>query len=75
MYLEDIERIRQLIPPFRRIDTADISACARAREDVHIDYRAAPTAGRSKVAGDARLIAAFNSAVACHTIITPRSKC
>jgi hypothetical protein len=72
MYLEDIERIRQLkYRYFRAIDTADIVLLSSVlANDVHIDYQGGTY--RWQVDGRAQMLAAveasFNSqAVACHT--------
>jgi hypothetical protein len=72
MYLEDIERIRQLkYRYFRAIDTADIDLLRGVlAEDVHIDYQGGTyrwqVDGRETML--AAVAAAFNEhAVACHT--------
>ena len=72
MYLEDIERIRQLkYRYFRGIDTADIELLRGVlAEDVHIDYHGGTY--RWQVDGRDAMLAAiaayFNEhAVACHT--------
>ena len=72
MYLEDIERIRQLkYRYFRGIDTADIELLRGVlTEDVHIDYQGGTyrwqVDGREAML--ASIAAAFNEhAVACHT--------
>ena len=72
MYLEDIERIRQLkYRYFRGIDTADIELLRGVlAEDVHIDYHGGTyrwqVEGRESML--AAIAAAFNEhAVACHT--------
>lgn len=72
MYLEDIERIRQLkYRYFRGIDTADIELLREVlAEDVHIDYQGGTyrwqVDGREAML--ASIAAAFNEhAVACHT--------
>ena len=85
MYLEDIERIRQLkYRYFRGIDTADIELLRGVlAEDVHIDYHGGTyrwqVEGREAML--ASIAAAFNEyAVACHTghhpeieVLTPTS--
>ena len=72
MYLEDIERIRQLkYRYFRGIDTADIELLRDVlAEDVHIDYHGGTyrwqVDGRDQML--AAIAAAFNEqTVACHT--------